>query len=129
MLDIEVVIKSLEVTEYTKELLQLTVIFVDDKEKAIKHDVDIQNSEEAERIIKKIRDYETRENAQVPDEGDVLSGMINVKIKDEDEVTKKMNQFLYKITNNLKNITSSRAAINYLQTVSNIKNQRLDLTY
>ena len=57
MLDIEVVIKSLEVTEYTKELLQLTVIFVDDKEKAIKHDVDIQNSEEAERIIKKIRDY------------------------------------------------------------------------
>ncbi len=111
-----------------RDQIELRIYFDDGKKKATIAQVDLAEPEgSAERIMFKIRSHEKKENSRWNDidSDSLLGNVVNVIVKDEEAVTKRIAAFIREISAKVHQLKSNSSRQDYLYLFSKVKDMKV----
>ena len=120
--------KKIKVTKFLpkEKKVELTIFFNDGEDKEILKIVNLEGIEGlAESVVEDIKAMEKNINKEFDGEM-LLENSVNVVVKDEDNLPRKINEFLKNVSEGIDKVRASKAADGYLDLVNKVNRMSLE---
>jgi hypothetical protein len=127
MKTINVKIDSIQVSNFSTREKEIEIELFFDKYKTIKKiEIDDPN-QQAHDIVVEIRRKVKEKNETDQNEDDILGGLVNVLIENEETTIKKIAVFLCKLSDKINAVKNTTTSDNYMNMLNEVKSMRLEL--
>ncbi len=122
-------LKKIEIGKFfpKQDQLELSISFNDGDDKKILKLVDMDNPENsAESILVDLRKIEKKLNKENKEQGSIIDNYVNIVIKDEERLVRKISELIQKAKNKVDGIKSKSEAEGYLDLIRDLKSLKCE---